>query len=216
MPTDIDAQTQQVEVTRRYDRMAWLYDLYDAPMELLGLRRRRRRVIPNAYGETLEVGVGTGKNLPYYRDDVQLSAVDLSASMLARAKRRASRFGRPVNFDLVDVTAMAFPDDSFDTTVATSVFCSVAAPVDGLRELGRVTKPQGQILIVEHVRPSGRLLGAVADVLTPITRRVFGFRVNRRTEENIAVAGLRVVALRRNGVWLEIVARPGSDRETSQ
>lgn len=216
MPTDIDARTQQIDVTRRYDRMAWLYDLYDAPMELLGLRRRRRRVIPNAYGETLEVGVGTGKNLPYYRDDVQLSAVDLSASMLARAKRRASRLGRRVNFDLVDVTTMAFPDDSFDTTVATSVFCSVAAPVDGLRELGRVTKPQGQILIVEHVRPSGRLLGAIADVLTPITRRVFGFRLNRRTEENIAAAGLTVVALRRNGVWVEIVARPGSDREVSQ
>ena len=114
--------------------------------------------------------------------------------------------------DLVDLTAMPFPDDAFDTTVATSVFCSVAAPVEGLRELGRVTKPDGQILLVEHVRPTGRLLGAVADILTAITRRVFGFRINRRTEENLAEAGLRIVALRRNGVWREIVARPELDR----
>ncbi len=212
MPTDIDTQSRQFEVTQSYDRMAWLYDVYDAPMEILGLRKRRRRVIPLAYGETLEVGVGTGKNLAHYGPEVKLWAVDLSFAMLERAKRRASRLGRQVNFDLVDLTGMPFPDDAFDTTVATSVFCSVAAPVEGLRELGRVTKPDGQILLVEHVRPSGRLLGAVADILTAITRRVFGFRINRRTEESIAEAGLRIVALRRNGVWREIVARPGLDR----
>ncbi|MBK5269345.1 MAG: class I SAM-dependent methyltransferase, partial [Acidimicrobiia bacterium] len=146
MPTDTDSQIEQLGVIRSYDPMAWLYDFYDAPMELLGPRRRRRSVIPQAYGETLEIGVGTGKDLAHYRPDVELSAVDGSAPMLRRPERRAAQLGRQVKLDLVSVTAMPSPDDAFDTTVATSVVCSIAAPVDGLRELGRVTKPHGQIL----------------------------------------------------------------------
>lgn len=197
---------EQGEVTRRYDRMAWLYDIYNAPMEWLGTRRRRRRLISRAAGQVLEVGMGTGKNLGYYPSGVDLTGIDVSKAMLDRARRRAARLGIAVTLVEADVTALPFPDDYFDTSVATCVFCSVADPIAGLTELGRVTKPDGQILLLEHVRPRNSLLGRFADLATVFTRRVFGFRANRRTEANVARAGLAMVEVNREGVWREILA----------
>lgn len=207
-PASTGAGTDQGEVTRRYDRMAWLYDVYDAPMEWMGTRRRRGRLLSQATGRVLEVGVGTGKNLPHYARGTDLTGVDVSAPMLARAEHKRERLGLDVALQQADVTALPYHDNSFDTSVATSVFCSVADPVAGLRELGRVTKPEGRILLLEHVRPRNRLLGRLADVATIVTRRLFGFRANRRTEENVIAAGLDIEHLRREGVWREMIARP--------
>lgn len=204
-----DEADDQAQVTRRYDRMAWLYDVYDAPMEWLGTRRRRRRLISQVEGEVLEVGVGTGKNLPFYPPGQQVLGIDVSGRMLNRARDRADRLGISVSLEVADVTHLPFHDDRFDTTVATCVFCSVADPITGLAELGRVTKPQGRILLLEHVRPRNPLLGRLADLITTLTRRLFGFRANRRTEENVVAAGLRVIRVRREGVWREIEASPG-------
>lgn len=203
-----EREGEQSRVTRRYDRMAWLYDIYDAPMEWMGTKSRRRRLLARASGRVLEVGVGTGKNLEHHPKTVSLSAIDVSPSMLSRARRRAEGLDRAVHFGVADVAALPFQDDTFDTAVATCVFCSVADPVEGLRELGRVTKPEGRILMLEHVRPRRRLLGWLADLATSITRRLFGFRANRRTEENVTTAGLDIVEVRREGVWREIVAQP--------
>lgn len=94
--------------------------------------------------------------------------------------------------------------------VAACVFCSVTDPVRGLAEVGRVVKPGGQVLLLEHVRPRNRFLGALADALSPITRRLCGFNLNRRTEENAAAAGLHLLEVRRGGIWREIVGGRGT------
>lgn len=195
-------------VARTYDRVAALYDLYSKPMEWLGGARRRRRLLTAAQGEVLEVGVGTGVNLPHYPDDVQVTGIDVSPRMLARARSRVQATAAPVQLQVADVQQLPFDNDRFDIVTATCVFCSVADPVRGLRELQRVVKPDGQVLLLEHVRPRNRVLGFLADLLSPLTRRLFGFEVNRRTERNIAAAGLEIVALRRDRVWREIQARP--------
>lgn len=207
-----DQADEQAEVTRRHDRMARLYDIYGAAMEWMGTSRRRRRLLARAEGRVLEVGVGTAKNLRHYPDGVHLSGIDLSKQMLQRASRRARRLGIPIDLGLADVHHLPYPDETFDTTVATCVFCSVADPIGGLRELGRVTKRDGRILLLEHVRPRNRLLGRLADAVTVLTRRIFGFRANRRTEENVTAAGLRVVDIRREGIWREIEAGPSTAR----
>lgn len=198
----------QEDVTRRYDRMAWLYDLYDAPMEWMGTRKRRHRLLARARGRVMEAGIGTGKNLAAYPPGVEVVGIDVSEAMLDKARSKTETLATSVTLKRADVTKLPLPDDHFDTAVATCVFCSVADPVAGLRELGRVTKPDGQVLLLEHVRPRNPLLGRLADWATAVTRRVFGFRANRRTEENVEAAGLQIVEVTREGIWREIVARP--------
>jgi ubiquinone/menaquinone biosynthesis C-methylase UbiE len=195
------------EVARVYDRGARLYDMMQAPMEWMGGRRRRRRVLEDARGSVLEVGAGTGSNFEHYGDGVDLVAIDLSSEMLKRAGNAAAQAGRRVALVQADAEALPFADGAFDTVTATCVFCSVADPVQGLRELGRVVKRDGRILLLEHVRPENPVLGRLFDLLTPITRRLMGPEINRRTVDNVQTAGLRVANVEADGVWREIDAR---------
>jgi ubiquinone/menaquinone biosynthesis C-methylase UbiE len=193
---------------RVYDRVAPVYDLYSGPMEWMGGTRRRRRLLECAAGEVLEVGVGTGFNFEHYPAGVHVTGIDISERMLARARARAADAAADVDLDVADVERLPFDDDTFDTSTATCVFCSVADPVRGLGQLARVTKPDGRVLLLEHVRPRNRVLGWLADLISPLTRRLFGPEVNRRTERNVEAAGLKIVSVRREGVWREIEARP--------
>ncbi len=195
----------------RYDRIARVYDLMESAMEGRQFSPWRKRLWAEVQGpRVLEVGVGTGKNFPYYPSGLQVTAVDFSPGMLERARRRAEREGVQVDLRLMDAQHLEFPDDSFDSVVATFVFCSVPDPVQGLRELRRVAKPDGRIFLLEHVRPGGAA-GNVADLLNPLVVRVMGANINRCTVENVERAGLeieRVEDLWRDIVKL-IVARPG-------
>lgn len=196
------------QVAHRYDRIARFYDAVEAPMDLLGGRRRRARCVAAATGRTLEVGIGTGRNIDLYPTDVEVTGIDISAAMLARAEKRAGGLHRTVRLERADVERLPYPDSSFDTVCATCVFCSVPDPVAGLREVARVTRPDGQVRLLEHVRPRNRLLGWLADRLSPFTQSLIGPAINRRTEDNVRAAGLELVDVQRHGVWREILARP--------
>lgn len=201
-------RTTQDTITARYDRIARVYDVVNAPMELLGVARRRRRVLSTAGGTTLEVGVGTGRNLALYPPGVELTGIDVSDQMLARARRVVERNRVSVRLERADVQHLPFDDGSFDTVTATCVFCSVADPTEGPREVARVVRPDGRVLLLEHVRPRNPVLGWLADRVAPLVSRLMGPEINRRTEDNIAAAGLDTVEVRRWGVWREVVARP--------
>jgi ubiquinone/menaquinone biosynthesis C-methylase UbiE len=113
--------------------------------------------------------------------------------MLARARQRAEELGRPAELHQMDAQQLDFPDDSFDAAVATFVFCSVPDAIRGLRELGRVVKPGGQIFLLEHVRVNEpEIIGKVMDLLDPLVVRLMGPHINRRTEQNVRRAGLEV------------------------
>lgn len=176
-------------------------------MKRSGMRERRRRLLARVHGRVLEVGAGTGHNLEHYPEGIALVATDISPRTLDRARLRALLFVPQAEVLQADVQSLPFREASFDTVVATCLFCSVSDPVRGLRELARVVKPEGQVLLLEHVRPENLVLGLLADVASPFSRRLLGPSLNRRTEANVRSAGLEFVEVRREGIWREIVAR---------
>lgn len=190
-----------------YDRIAPVYDWIEAPMERMGGAARRTRIVGGARGHVLEIGVGTGRNLALYSSAVWVTGVDISARMLDHARERAVKSPASVTLSQADAQALPFPDASFDSVVATCVFCSVTDPAAGLAEVRRVVKPGGEVRLLEHVRPESPLLGKLFDLLSPLTRRLIGPEINRRTEENVRNAGLTILGVRREGIWREIVAR---------
>lgn len=204
MPTSPKATTQ---ARRRWDRKARFYDRLTAPAEhMMGLSEGRAWVFERALGgRVLEVGAGTGKNLRYYPEGGRVVATDLSSGMLARAMEKSGGRSAPVWFVVTDAEDLAFKDGAFDRVVVTCVFCSVPDPVRGLREVRRVLRPGGEVVLLEHMRPGG-LLGKVFDCLDPIMSRLMGPHINRRTLENIRSAGFQPVEERNVfSDWIKVV-----------
>lgn len=208
------------EATRRsrrlWNRKAKLYDRLTAPMErMLGLSRGRAMVFDRpATGRMLEIGAGTGKNLPHHPAGVLVVATDLSPEMLARAREKAVNASVRVRFLVTDAEDLAFKDGSFDRVVATCVFCSVPDPVRGLREARRVLRPGGQIILLEHMRPQG-FLGKIFDLLDPIVSRLMGPHINRRTLDNVRRSGL--LPVKEQDVfsdWVKVIVARSDERDS--
>lgn len=177
-------------VRRRYDRGARRYDLLVWPMEMMAMSRFRGRLFGFVGGQhVLEIGVGTGKNLPLYRPEHDVDAIDFSPRMLERARRK--RVPPNIRLHEMDVQDLQYPDATFDTVVSTCVFCSVPDPLRGLKEIRRVLRADGRAVFLEHVRPGSRWLGALFDRLDPLVARA-GPHINRPTVENIRAAGLQI------------------------
>ncbi len=212
--TATSENARQTAATRsRYNRIAPMYDAMEAFTEraaFAGWRGQLWAAVPA--GRVLEVGVGTGKNLPFYPPGAQMTAIDLSDRMLARARQHAAALGVPVDLRLMDAQHLEFPDAVFDAAVATFVFCSVPDPVAGLRELVRVVRSEGDIWLLEHVRVDRPFVGLLMDLLNPLVVRVMGANINRRTVENVQQSGLKLVAVKamRGELVRLIHARPRS------
>jgi ubiquinone/menaquinone biosynthesis C-methylase UbiE len=194
---------------RRYNRVAWRYDILESPMEKMVFTKLRREMLSGVNGKVLEVGVGTGKSLPYYPEGVELVGIDISPKMLEKARKRADKLGIGVDLRVMDVENLQFPDKTFDFIVVVFVFCSVTDPVKGLRELARVVKDDGKILMLEHVRSENRVIGKLMDWFNPIARWLFGPNINRQTVANVEAAGLAIVSVESKGLKIikRIVAR---------
>jgi ubiquinone/menaquinone biosynthesis C-methylase UbiE len=192
MPPAPDLTAEPTAHARRaYDRNARFYDVLEWPVEQLLYRRWRRALWREVRGPAvIEVGVGTGKNVPYYPEGVRVTGVDLSEGMLARARRVLARHpGRAAELYLMDAEHLPFPDAAFDEAVATFVFCSVPDPVAGLREARRVTRPGGRLRLLEHQRADAEPLARVMDRLDGPLHRASGVHVARRTTANVRAAG---------------------------
>jgi ubiquinone/menaquinone biosynthesis C-methylase UbiE len=150
------------EISEKYDRFARWYDWVEGVPDLLGVSKLRRRLLRRASGKILEVAVGTGKNLDYYPRDCRIIAVDVSIEVLKQAWQRAAKLSIDVSFLLMDAENLAFPDHSFDTVVSSLATCTFSNPVAALKEMARVCRTDGKILLLEHGRSESRMAWSLA------------------------------------------------------
>ncbi|TVZ28655.1 ubiquinone/menaquinone biosynthesis C-methylase UbiE [Gillisia sp. Hel_I_86] len=195
--------TKPDQIKNRYNRVARCYDWMESPMETAKFSKWRRELTRQVTGNTLEVGIGTGKNIPYYPEEVKLTAIDFSKNMLKRAKLKYQDDPRKISFIEMDAQDMIFEDNTFDTVVTSCVFCSVPDPVKGLQEIRRVLKPGGQLLMLEHVRSKQKFLGRLMDWFNFVPLNIWGANINRQTIDNLKKAGFTKMEV--NNLWRDIV-----------
>jgi ubiquinone/menaquinone biosynthesis C-methylase UbiE len=187
-----------------YDRGMWF-------LEALLLRGLRQSLYPHLTGRVLELGVGTGANLPLYAPGVTLVAMDLSEEMLRRARGRPTR--ARVYWVQADALRLPLRSESFDYVVTSLVLCSVADPVATLGEVRRVLRPGGWLAMVEHVRGEDGWMRWLTDVLErPWHRLSRSCHLNRETARLVADAGLRLVCTTRHGLGLFQIILARKDR----
>lgn len=184
----MDKQSEIIQ--KRYNRVSNIYDLMDRMIK----EEWRKELLGGLSGTILEVGVGTGANFPFYSKDAIVTGIDFSEGMLSRAEKKLEKNSFPASIKVIKMDAqnMTFEDHQFDYVVTSCVFCSVPDPVKGMREMRRVCKKDGQILMLEHMRSNNPFLGKIMDVLNPVTVSLWGANINRMTLENLAKAGILV------------------------
>lgn len=168
----------------------------DLAMKNPETRRLREAWIPQAKGEVLEVGIGSGLNLEFYTRQVRrVYGVDPSLELQRMARKRASRFN--IEFLLQSAeNPLPLPSGSIDTVVLTWTLCSIPDPQKALQEMNRALRPDGQLIFVEHGRAPDSGVAAWQDRLTPIWKHIGGgCHLNRRIDEIIKQAGFRIAEL---------------------
>lgn len=190
-----------MNLREKWDRASRTYDWITLGEELRQ-GEDKRRLYERARGRTILVAVGTGKDFKFLPPGLDVVGLDVSPRMIEKARGRAERYSGRVELRVGDVQCLNDAASSFDTAITACTFCSVPDPVRGLRELLRVLKPQGRLLMYEHVRSQVRDVGLLLDLLTYLTRRI-GPDLNRDTVANVRRAGFRIV--REENVFFDIV-----------
>lgn len=187
--------TSQTDIIKkRYDRIAPYFDRIESMMEKMMFGDLRSRIWQQVKGENiLEVGVGTGKNFAYYPANKAMTAIDFSPVMIQEAVKKRINLGLDIELFEMDVQALDFPDNHFDCIIGTFLFCSVPDPEQGLRELKRVCKPGGEVLLLEHVLSTNKFIASIMQLLNPVTVRLVSANINRQTVKTVQACGFSSV-----------------------
>jgi ubiquinone/menaquinone biosynthesis C-methylase UbiE len=158
------------------------YDTFMNPLEKKKFKQIRKDLISKAAGRVLELGSGTGVNFPLYQDVEKVTAIEPSPHMIDKSKAKLKKTSVPIEVIKAGAEELPFEDNTFDTIVATLVFCTIPNPEKAILEIKRVCKPEGKILLFEHVKMENRFLAKLQDWLTPAWKKVCdGCCLNRNT-----------------------------------
>jgi ubiquinone/menaquinone biosynthesis C-methylase UbiE len=197
------------EIQQAYDQLAPDYDRMAFIIRyLFGVDRLRSRLLDGVSGRVLDVACGSGANFPVFHAATHITAVDLSPGMLDIARRKAERLGLSPDLQVMDAQQLDFADSSFDVVVSALSTCTFPDPVVALGEMGRVVKPDGRILLLEHGRSSWGLLERFQDRAAHRHFETAGCRWNQEPLDLVRAAGLKVTTHRRSffGVFHAIEA----------
>ncbi len=200
------------EITQSYNRYARRYDILEKIPELLGINRIRKNLFRKASGDVLEVAAGTGNNLRHYPKDCKITLIDLSRAMLKIASQKARSQRLEISIQEMDAERLEFPDNAFDTVVDSLSLCTLTQPVQALREMARVCKPKGRILLLEHGRSNKQGLARWQDKKADKHAKRFGCNWNRNILGLVGEANLEVVSSKQYffGVFHAIEVKPTS------
>jgi ubiquinone/menaquinone biosynthesis C-methylase UbiE len=186
------AMNETAKVRRVWESQAPSYDRQIRFFERIQFGGGRKWVCSRARGDVLEVGVGTGLNLPFYSEDVALTGVDLSPAMLAIARNRADELGRQVELQEADAQALPFPDGSFDTVTCTLSLCNIPDDRRAVAEMWRVLRPGGRLLLLDHIGSHIWPIRIGQLLLEAFTIRAAGEHMTRRPLALLEAAGFAV------------------------
>lgn len=206
--------TSETERVRRIqDKEAPRYDRQMGFFERVLFEDGREWACAQVRGEVLEIAIGTGRNLPFYADDMPLTGVELSAEMLALARQRAEGLGREVDLRIGDAQALDFEDESFDTVIITFAFCTIPDDRAAAGEAHRVLRPGGRLVLLEHVASPSLPVRAVQRLLDPLSVRFGADHLVREPLDYLADVGFEIdhVDRRKWGIVERVLAhRPRS------
>lgn len=178
---------------RRYwDKTSASYDKQMRFCDRVLLADSRSWVGTQATGNTLEVAIGTGLNLPFYPGEVRLTGIDFSPAMLAVARRRAGQLGRAADLSEADALALPFPDASFDTVVCTFSLCAIPDEHRAVSEMNRVLRPGGLLLLADHIAGAAWPVRAIQRILEVVTVPLQGEHFLRRPLRQVQAEGFQI------------------------
>jgi ubiquinone/menaquinone biosynthesis C-methylase UbiE len=204
--TVTELQSAYDEIAPHYEKKVWF------DQQILGIARQRKQLMSKAHGDILDVACGTGLNFPYFSSETTITGIDFSPAMLGMAHQTGSELGLKVNLEVMDAEKLDFADGSFDTVVSTLSTCTFPDPIQALREMSRVCRRGGRILLLEHGHSNLPLIARFQD------RRAHqhyqenaGCRWNQDPLDLVQAAGLKLLKSKRSvlGIFYLIEALPG-------
>ncbi len=192
-----ELQSAYDDMAAQYEKRTWL------DQQILGVARQRKQLMSRAHGKILDVACGTGLNFPTFPATSEITAIDLSPRMLETAQQKANALNLKVQVKVMDAQQLEFPDASFDTVTSSLSTCTFPDPIQALREMKRVCREGGLILLLEHGHSSMPWLANYQDrnVLKHYQQHA-GCRWNQDPLDLISAAGLRIMGNKRFGLGM--------------
>lgn len=206
-PRSCPVPNETDRIRKIFDKQAPSYDGTMARFERLFFSGTREWVCSRAEGDVLEIAAGTARNLEHYPEGVRVTGVELSPEMAELGREHAEEIGREMDMRVGDAEHLDFPDESFDTVVCTYGLCTIPDDRAAVREAKRVLRPDGRILLAEHVRSPNPVVRTIQRAIDPLAHKFGGDHLMREPLEPLAEEGFEVEDVeRRKAGYVELAA----------